>query len=400
MKKLWFCCLVLFFSIIASVAAENMTIINIPANSQEGVNFTAPSDGYYQISIDRGAGSQWTLGSPYFPGWVCKLYVFFNRPIKWTSGPHGYGPYTSDYILGNDTFYPTAEEAARATYGQKITLNMKKGDYLHFIYPDVQGSFDNNPGIISVKILNEVNQQPVATSKATPSSTTSAPITISTTGQTPTTYSGDSSYYFTVIIVLIIILCVGGVYSLHLIRKKNSVNIAYPEEKHLSGSTSSNTTADNATKFRPSSFENGSTHHDIFISYSSEDKPIADAICNHLESRQIRCWVAPRDILPGINYQESIIDAIDSSSIMVLVFSSHSNKSPHVLTELNEAMSNGTIIIPFRIENILPSKAMKYLISTPHWLDAMTPPLEYHIQELEETLRILIEKERRKQKSQ
>jgi len=64
---------------------------------------------------------------------------------------------------------------------------------------------------------------------------------------------------------------------------------------------------------------------------------------------------------------------------MVLVCSSHSNKSPHVLTELNEAMSNGIIIIPFRIEDILPSNAMKYLISTPHRLDAMTPPLEEHI---------------------
>jgi hypothetical protein len=142
------------------------------------------------------------------------------------------------------------------------------------------------------------------------------------------------------------------------------------------------------------------TEHDVFISYSSEDKPIADAICNYLESRQIRCWVAPRDILPGMNYQESIIDAIDSSSIMVLIFSSHSNKSPHVLSEVNEAMSNEIIIIPFRIEDILPSKAMKYLISVPHWLDAMTPPLEQHIRELEETIKILIEKKKREPKSQ
>ena len=192
------------------------------------------------------------------------------------------------------------------------------------------------------------------------------------------------------------ILCVGGVYGLHMIRKKNSVDVTFPEQKPLFGSTSSDTTTDNATKFRSSSLENESTHHDIFISYSSEDKPIADAICNHLESRHIRCWVAPRDILPGINYQEAIIDAIDSSSIMVLVFSSHSNISPHVLTELNEAMSNGVIIIPFRIENILPSKAMKYLISNPHWLDAMTPPLEQHIRELEETVRILIERKKEK----
>lgn len=136
------------------------------------------------------------------------------------------------------------------------------------------------------------------------------------------------------------------------------------------------------------------THHDVFISHSNRDKPIADAICNYLEARQIRCWIAPRDILPGMQYQESIIDAIDSSQIMVLVFSEDANQSPHVLTEVNEAMSNKVIIIPFRVEDVQPSKSMKYLISAPHWLDAMNPPMEQHIKKLEETIRIILEKKK------
>jgi hypothetical protein len=134
-----------------------------------------------------------------------------------------------------------------------------------------------------------------------------------------------------------------------------------------------------------------SKDHHIFISYSSEDKPVADAICNHLESKQIRCWIAPRDILPGMNYQESIIEAIDSSLIVVLVFSSHSNTSVHVLSEVNEATSNNVIIVPFRIEDILPSKSVQYLIGVPHWVDAVTPPLEQHIQRLADTTKILLD---------
>ena len=130
--------------------------------------------------------------------------------------------------------------------------------------------------------------------------------------------------------------------------------------------------------------------HDVFISYASEDKPVADAICNRLESERIRCWITPRDILPGTKYQEAIIDAIDTSAIMVLVFSSHSNTSPHVLSEVTEAMSKEVIIIPFRIEDVLPSKAMKYLIGVPHWLDAITPPLERHIDELGKTIRVIL----------
>jgi hypothetical protein len=130
---------------------------------------------------------------------------------------------------------------------------------------------------------------------------------------------------------------------------------------------------------------------EIFISYSSEDKPVADAVCNNLESRGIRCWIAPRDILPGTNYQEAIIDAIDSSRIMVLIFSSHSNNSPHVIREITRAVSRGVVVIPFRIEDVPPSKSMEYLISVPHWLDAMTPPLEQHLEKLGKTVKVLLE---------
>jgi len=75
---------------------------------------------------------------------------------------------------------------------------------------------------------------------------------------------------------------------------------------------------------------------------------------------------------------------------MVLIFSSHSNTSPHVVRELTHAVSRGVIILPFRIEDIQPSKDMEYLIGVPHWLDAMTPPLERHLAQLADTVTILL----------
>ncbi|MBW2738969.1 MAG: toll/interleukin-1 receptor domain-containing protein [Deltaproteobacteria bacterium] len=126
--------------------------------------------------------------------------------------------------------------------------------------------------------------------------------------------------------------------------------------------------------------------HDVFISYSSDDKTVADATCAYLESNGIRCWIASRDIIPGMNYQEGIINAINETHIMVLVFSSKSDKSPYIIREITEAVDNGTIVIPFRIENVLPSKSMKFLLNVPHWLDAMTPPLEQHLEKLAETI--------------
>jgi tetratricopeptide (TPR) repeat protein len=131
-------------------------------------------------------------------------------------------------------------------------------------------------------------------------------------------------------------------------------------------------------------------HHDVFISYSHTDKPVADAICATLETRHLRCWIAPRDILPGISYPNAIIQAIESSRIMVLVFSSHSNTSPHVIRELSKAISRGVIIIPFRIEGVDLSKDMEYLIGVPHWLDALTPPLEHHLATLADTVTLLL----------
>jgi len=34
--------------------------------------------------------------------------------------------------------------------------------------------------------------------------------------------------------------------------------------------------------------------HDVFVSYASGDKPVADAVCSTLESHGVRCWIAPR----------------------------------------------------------------------------------------------------------
>jgi|SRR6516225_6886435 len=80
---------------------------------------------------------------------------------------------------------------------------------------------------------------------------------------------------------------------------------------------------------------------DVFLSYSSQDEPIADAVRGTLEGEGIRCWMAPRDVLPGIPYGEAIIEAIRSSRLMVLVFSSNSNNSPQVMREVERAVGPG-----------------------------------------------------------
>jgi hypothetical protein len=129
---------------------------------------------------------------------------------------------------------------------------------------------------------------------------------------------------------------------------------------------------------------------DAFISYSSKDKTVADAMCARLESAGIRCWIAPRDVIPGTSYGEAIIDAIHSAKVMVLVFSSNANASGHIPKEVERAVSNGLTILPFRIEDVAPGKSLDYFIGSVHWLDAMTPPLEKHLGDLVTTIRKLL----------
>lgn len=132
--------------------------------------------------------------------------------------------------------------------------------------------------------------------------------------------------------------------------------------------------------------------HEVFISFSTKDKPTADAVCAVLEARGIRCWMAPRDVLPGVDWGEAIIDAINETAIMVLVLSRNANESVQLKREVERAVHKGTIIIPFRIEDVPLSKALEYHISTTHWLDALTPPLESHLAHLADRIEGLLKR--------
>jgi hypothetical protein len=130
--------------------------------------------------------------------------------------------------------------------------------------------------------------------------------------------------------------------------------------------------------------------YDVFISYASKDRATADAVCQLLETRGVSCWIAPRDILPGASWAESIIDAIGASQVMVLIFSGNANESVQIHREVERAVHRGLTVVPLRIENTPPSKTMEYFISAPHWLDALTPPLDQHVERLAAGLKVLL----------
>ena len=71
----------------------------------------------------------------------------------------------------------------------------------------------------------------------------------------------------------------------------------------------------------------------VFISYSEPDRDVAATICETLEHNGLRCWMAPRDVIPGTIWGASVVRAIGGAQLLVLVLSRHSNESQQVFRD-------------------------------------------------------------------
>jgi tetratricopeptide (TPR) repeat protein len=128
----------------------------------------------------------------------------------------------------------------------------------------------------------------------------------------------------------------------------------------------------------------------VFISYATQDKAIANKVCKALEARNIACWMAKRDLRAGFLYSTPLLDAIDDSLAVILILSSHANKSRHVPREIERAVSLGISLLVFRIEDIRPSRDLEYFVNAIQWLDAFEPSYASHIDRLADSVSTLL----------
>src|ERR1700731_1749925 len=117
---------------------------------------------------------------------------------------------------------------------------------------------------------------------------------------------------------------------------------------------------------------------DVFVSYSQPDYGCAMELVDRVELEGINCWIARREIAPSADWAAEIIDAIANSRTMILVFSASSNESPQVRREVERAVHKQLSVLPFRIEEVLPSKSLEFFLSAQHWMDAFPPPRNPH----------------------
>lgn len=103
---------------------------------------------------------------------------------------------------------------------------------------------------------------------------------------------------------------------------------------------------------------------DVFISYKSEEEPVARHIREVLEANGISCWMAPDSIPVGSNYMKQIPEAIENCRAMIVVISKKSQQSVWVKNEFSEAISKNKLIIPYVIQDCELEDEFAFSMST------------------------------------
>jgi nucleotide-binding universal stress UspA family protein len=120
----------------------------------------------------------------------------------------------------------------------------------------------------------------------------------------------------------------------------------------------------------------------VFISHSTVDVEVANAVCRCLEQRGVACWIAPRNISYGTDWDEAISRGLDGCRVVVFLFSAASDKSEHVKRELNLAIDKKKFVLPVRIEQIPVGRSLEYVLAGKQWLEAHTGDIDGHLGKL------------------
>ena len=125
----------------------------------------------------------------------------------------------------------------------------------------------------------------------------------------------------------------------------------------------------------------------VFISYASEDAAVTNTLVAAVERQGLKCWIAPRDVVPGALYADEIIRAINEAGVVVVVLSKQAIASPHVGKEIERASSKGRRIIAFHTDAAPLTRALEYFLSESQWIDIGTGGTESAVTKLVEAVR-------------
>ncbi len=100
--------------------------------------------------------------------------------------------------------------------------------------------------------------------------------------------------------------------------------------------------------------------NEIFISYSRRDLAFVQKLHHALKTHGLKAWFDQTDIPPGNQWRETIVRAINTSKIFLLVLSPAAVKSKHVRKELDLAELRHKLIVPVVWEHTPIPPGMEY----------------------------------------
>ncbi len=133
--------------------------------------------------------------------------------------------------------------------------------------------------------------------------------------------------------------------------------------------------------------------HQVFISYSAQDHAVAAATCSALERERVLCWIAPRNLQPGLSEEEATASAMKAARLMVVVLSAKSGHSPMLLHDVTRAVSQGIPMVLVRVGTLTLSRPLQALVPNPHWLEAANPPSAEQLDQVVKAVRALLPEE-------
>lgn len=105
------------------------------------------------------------------------------------------------------------------------------------------------------------------------------------------------------------------------------------------------------------------TSPDVFISYSSKQFEEALLMRNTLTEAGISCWMAPDSIPGGSQYWEEIPVALANTKVLVLLLTPDAERSKWVPKEVNTAIENRSVVIPFQPYDYPNGAAFRFILS-------------------------------------
>lgn len=113
--------------------------------------------------------------------------------------------------------------------------------------------------------------------------------------------------------------------------------------------------------------------HDVYVCYDDKDQEIANKICNRLERKRYSCWLKSRDVGVG-NVIDEMMEAINNSILMVLVYSENSKNSNFVNTEVDFAFGENKPIIVYNIDGSNLDGGLEFFLKNQPMVEAFPNP--------------------------